>query len=752
MAACEKPVEMTQFNFNARIEQPRPVDGNAKLHLVDEQWIYWDVNDVISIGSDKSTSATGATLTNYIPERYNDFNGVFISQLPANSSYFLGLHPLSENNRIVGTNNSSDFGTPQIDLPAVQPYATDVSFASQVFPMVAWYGGVWENVPFNLDFHALAGLVRLQIFNNGTSNKEIKEIRISSSKQLKGIFNVVGYKTYYPYLNSTTNTDADKEITIKKSSGNINFPTGEDGLLSFYVALPAIQPTGTDSSTVYSLSVTVVRSDDQECTKTLDVAIRRNGITYAQALGLGEDWSATPRVVGNGTPERPFKIYHVDDLVKLRNCYNSTARTINGQPISSDTYIRIMRSDITLTNSNWTTGISHFVGHMEYYGTNSTTQGITNNSSHPLFEQIDDGGEVRGLTVKTDATVTVSGDFSPLCHINQGNIVDCHFSSLTASSGDNPISRFENSSSSNCVAGICVFNSGTISGCGSTAHIATSGCAATGICCTNEGTITGCYAASDMRIVGASRASGICDNNQSLIEDSYFAARITSSTIPWGGIVYNNRADGTIFRCYASNTATIITSASVGGIVASNSGTVNNCRSQMPTEGNLIGMIAMEQTSGNIINSYVHAPSLTLVVRGATGKGGGFVGRQSGGAIKNSYVFIHRVERDTPGGLEAGFVANYTGGTIDNCYVYEKGSDVSVVYGSATSTTGITNCYLVNNNIQDGVEHVAPATEGWGTSLAATLNGNSQTGYYQWTTTNVTVTGNSYTVPSLVTE
>ena len=135
VASCEKEKEGTgSFKFNATIEN-LDTDDNAKVNLVDEQWVYWEVGDNISLASDKSSSQVVATLTNTGGPNYPDFNGTFISELPWSSKYFLGLFPYSENNVITGSSESKDFSA-QIELPAVQPLRNDITFARKVFPMV----------------------------------------------------------------------------------------------------------------------------------------------------------------------------------------------------------------------------------------------------------------------------------------------------------------------------------------------------------------------------------------------------------------------------------------------------------------------------------------------------------------------------------------------------------------------------------------------------------------------------------------
>ena len=214
--------------------------------------------------------------------------------------------------------------------------------------------------------------------------------------------------------------------------------------MSFYVVLPAYH--GMDTTSNYRLKMTVYNGTGKKCSKTFTVSTRRNGITYMRAINITafDETAGTgsPVLVGNGTSTRPFKIYSAADMVYLRDCYNDTTlgtpRTINGQSITKDTYIRIMRSDIILTSENesdpgyWNMGIKDFRGHLTYY-TNApgVTHGITNRANHPLFQNITSEGYVNDLNVICDRNISIAAnaieetDYSPLCHTNAGKITDC---------------------------------------------------------------------------------------------------------------------------------------------------------------------------------------------------------------------------------------------------------------------------------------------------------------------------------------
>lgn len=741
---CKKEKEPASFSFNARMEQP---SSDTKVHLLHEEWVYWEVGDMISITSDASEGQMYvADLVNvgdgsYTPieEDFNDFNGVFITEMPYGSSKFLGLFPYRDNN--VATWNGSSFNV-TIDLPATQVVTNDTSFSRNVYPMVAYYGGEW---PYNLDFHSLAGIVRIQLFSS-SATKNISSITFTeSSKQLVGSFNVVDYTTFDPHLEEGANNDPNRTLTLEFGEGYSNVMT-PGKLFTFYVVLPARGSMST--TTTYNLSMTVNAESGESCTRSFSAPVRRNGITYMNALEIS-DWSTGTTLrglVGNGTPDRPFKIYNITDLQQLRDCYNSTERTINGQAISAfptgGPYIRLMRSDIELTNDNWDAGIRNFVGTFTSV-VHQSHPGLTDLSNKaPLFESIDAGGTVDGITLKSAVTFNGTNEtgLSPFCSQNDGTIRNCVVTT-------NPNSSDFNLNIFSPFAGLCVTNNGTIEGCRfeSRAEVQ-SGKNFAGICMHNNGTIKGCQISSaTVRFANAtSKAAGICYENTAsgTVLDSYFAADVTGSAVDWGGIVYSN--SGTVEHCYLSSTGHIYTTGRVGGIVKTNSGAsakIDYCWLDGQLRGTSAGGIVDSLISGTVINCF-NQISAMVSITDAAGVGGGLVGAMTGGSIRNSYVNDIMIMRQNESAIVGGLVGKVTGGSFDNCYSYEG---FNHFYGSSSGAT-YNHCYLVDGS-QTGVTNITAvlATADINTTgcLVNLLNDNtygapSINGAKRWTNTNGT--------------
>ena len=725
---CKKEKEPASFSFNARMEQP---SSDTKVHLLHEEWVYWEVGDMISITSDASEGQMYvADLVNvgdgsYTPieEDFNDFNGVFITEMPYGSSKFLGLFPYRDNN--VATWNGSFFNV-TIDLPATQVVTNDTSFSRNVYPMVAYYGGEW---PYNLDFHSLAGIVRIQLFSS-SETKNISSITFTErDRQLVGPFTVDSFITFDPHVNATTNDASKRTLTLEFGEGYSNTMT-PGKLFTFYVVLPA--RGGMSTTTYYNLSMTVNAESGESCTRTFTAPVRRNGITYMNALEIS-NWSAgtTQRgLVGNGTPDRPFKIYNITDLQQLRDCYNSTERTINGQAISAfptgGPYIRLMRSDIVLTKDNWTVGIRNFVGTFTSV-VHQSHPGITDSCENvPLFESIGTGGTIDGITLKSAFIDNLENTIgvSPFCTQNDGIIRNCVLTTIPGSSKFN-LSVFSP------FAGLCVTNNGTIEGCRfeSRAEVQ-SGKNFAGICMHNNGTIKGCQISSaTVRFAtAASKAAGICYENTSsgTVLDSYFAADVTGSAVTWGGIVYSN--SGTVEHCYLSSTGHIYTTGRVGGIVKTNSGEINYCWLDGQLRGTSASGIVDSLISGTVINCF-NQISAMVTITDAAGIGGGLVGAMTGGSIQNSYVNDIMIMRQNESAIVGGLVGKVTGGSFNNCYSYEG---FNHFYGSSSGAT-YTNCHLVDGSqSMSGIDIVYSSTTDAFVTMQSALNTNKPSGGKGW--------------------
>ena len=714
LTSCKDDRTMRSMNFNATIEKLG--NDGSKVVLAGERWTYWELGDQIDIASD--LSATDGSDQSYADlvnssagSDFEEYNGVFLATIPEGSRYFFGLFPRNtESPNIIRPEGENKKGfTATINLRRTQPLRSDTSFARNVFPMVAWYGGnIYADPdykPANLDFHSLASLLRLQIFTTDGHDHVIDSINITSDHQLCGKFEVENYRTADPFLYGTESSK--KTITLTCSNNPSLATLTPNSLSTFYVVIPATKTR--NDSVFHHFSLTVWDTEGNHCTASFTAHMRRNGITYLQALNINEwvtsggsgNGTASAGLVGNGTASRPFKIYTIDDLNYLRTCFHTTPVRINNQAVDENTHFRIMTSSITLNNDNWKDyGIENFVGTMTYSAANGTSPGITNNSSQPLFYSIAAGGRVSGLSVKRSSINTApTRNWSPFCYTNNGTIENCRL----RATGSEPL-QF---TSTYGFAGICVTNNGTVSGSGCEAPVtASSGFA--GVTYTNNGTIDGCYFASPATVNSASSAGGICHTNVGNIYNCYFAGRITSSSTNWGGIVYQNQ--GRVEHCYASADGLIITSGSVGAIVHTQSiasAVVNYCYSGISLRGSTIGSIVAYLSGGKVVNSFVNDDLVVITVDAASHLAGGLVGSMTGGTLENSYAYFNHVSRINGLGLAGGLIGRHTSGTVRNCYAYETNTDTRLFYGDpASSTTGISNSYLVGVS-QTGVTEKA---------------------------------------------
>lgn len=811
LSACDNDPETIsrEFTFNATMEQLQNADNNgSKVQLVNEEWTYWELYDSISLVSNASTGNAGTYnnrgtktlytgwLVNAGGEDYSDYNGVFISTLTEvegngapTSQWFLGIHPANYKKHLVTYTGDGEHDFKAfVYLDSVQHYRHDSSYARHVLPMIATYDGPqWgpdpdtqSPDPYRLDFHALASLVRLQLVNGTGADQTIQKIELKSldfesapdadgaaKRPLCGRFQVDSLYRFNAYLKRTSfetpksldnGTGGDGYTLILDMSqaegGSLEFK--QNALKSFYVVLPAFH--GMDVTTNYRLQMKVYNAAGKVCTKTFTAHTRRNGITYMRAINItafNETAGAgTPTLVGNGTSIRPFKIYTLDDLKYVRSRFLAPDASgdvyINGQKVTENTWFRIMRSDITLTNATWDTSITNFKGHMTYYSTAThTTHGITNQSCRPIFTSIAAGGVVTGLTVITNGNIDFTtnspkneADYSPLCGTNNGVIEDCRNIS-TGSSGD--VMFYGKIGVQSCYAGICITNNGTIRG---------SSCAVTrsltnesnfaGVCKVNTGLIQGCMLTSPVAVTGAINGAGVCyTNNNGTVKDCYCEMsynNTAANATNWGGIVYQNTGGLTtlVQNCYVSANSIIRSSGDVGGIVCINTGaTVNNCHNlSTALLGKNVGGIVATLEAGEVKNCFIDDSAMFITLHNTSGThaAGGIVAVQNGGDINNCYAIVGHIvvnAADATGkyGVLVGRMTTASA-HVNNCYAYEVDAATPQFYGVKGAGT-LTNCHLVGGT-QDGVDGITTVNNTTLGTLLTSLNTNKPEGCFNW--------------------
>ncbi|MBP3763821.1 MAG: hypothetical protein J6I49_08095 [Bacteroidales bacterium] len=767
--------ELQSYTLNAKIERLEDSEGSgSKVHLVNERWLYWEVDDIITLGSDLTTSGNYHAVL--IPSSFSqnddwdDFNGIFVTSLPMGSKYFLGLHPHSSKNKIVGTGGNSFSAT--IHLPGEQPLTSDITFAKNVFPMVAWYGGSWDSpqyTPYNLDFQSLAGLARLQFFNETGQKIWIKEVILStaensgsSKKQLWGDFKVANYNTSNPHLVPLGGNDSVYTLTLPcESSSEYSCPVGLIGddptLPTFYVALPACKDTGSE---VYQVDLMVryavgsQNGEIQVATVEGEIPIRRNGITYMRALPIvsdSYDRIRTSTLSGHGTAERPFLIYHRGDLDYIRLAFSADSIAskgdvyINNQRVDTNTHFKIMRNGILL-NEYWLP-IENFKGKLTYAANPASTLGqpkgiIMDKAIHPIFASIAAGSVVEGIPVYHKQVVFRDSEEHPaaLCGINYGLIKDCRvekFSSFAPSEGSSDILESNNYS----IGGICHTNHGTIKQCVVSGTMSGKDYVG-GICAVNCGTVVGCNASAGTSTTSKSSAKmgGICGINMAsdttIIEDCFFAATVGVTSYDWAGICAMN--DGTIRNSYFSHTAQVVTDGSVGGIALENNGTIDFCRFEGTITGNVAGGICAEN-KGAIINSFVSVADgvsrgQIILKNGGTGPAGGLVARQISGTLNNSFYYTDHVLSMSAGATAGPLVGRLSGGTVANCYAWETmdqgstGKFIGLIDGGSLSDT----CYSVGAVDDAGAKIVKVLAADAHQGLVNRLNARIPTGGHTW--------------------
>lgn len=722
LGGCKK--EMTTFDILAISEEEAsdPAAGGTKTYLWNEMHVFWQSGDQINVCYMDKKEASKATFQEESTDG-NKTQAIFtleseIKVPQEGTGNFLALFPYNSDN-VLGTM------PPTIQFPQEQGYYNDKSFGKAACPMVAYAENASTSSLVRMQFHNLAGLVRVQLIDsiNNTNNSnpvhrltslEFKTTSSSPCKQLSGPFKVNDPRVNAPSMTAQNESNNMVTITPNGTTG-IELPVHNNSYitdnepLTFYLVLPALDGTGNNN---YQIEMTVRGTDitskaNVKVTKTFNVTIRRNGITKMPTLTVhrwAPDESTTDfgevsgGITGNGTNDRPFLLYSYRDLVQLRDACNNNTK-INGKVVGEGVYVRIMRA-ITLDNTTWTEGISDFKGIMTYGASfTAAEQGIINNTDVPLFESINAKGEVYDLTVtgakswnQTDQNAL---GFSPLCRTNNGKIQNCMV-------GDGAEYSYKYTGVSNTVGvgGICVDNYGRIMNCGCRGQLNSKKVG--GICLYNHSGayVTQCFIPSPMRAnVGSDQsveAGGICYKNEGTVNDCYFAANLNLSNTRWGGIVYENTGSGSISNSYVDASGIIQSNNSVGGVVHTMSGgTVDNCWSDADlfqvelAEG--LGGVVYEMTGGVVKNSYRRRSTGNLTCK--VGVMGGFVAKMQGGLIANCYVWTDMSQ--TVCQTKGIFVGSFTAGTVENCYgeQYSARGNATNFYGTITSNATAVDCF-----------------------------------------------------------
>lgn len=707
LASCERDKLITpeiRATLDHFVESEE--DGSKVVLFHNEEWLKWEEGDEVTIYSVNGSNK-------YVDDEqfvYVDGDGNRMAYLHAKNSgitsgdkyyavYPEGIkHSYSSGNNLGVNDLKVDLMNEHAYRPFDNPYA-DSSFGIGAIPMVSYNGT--DNID-NINFHMVAGVMRLQFWSEDAAEYTLQEMRLESInlpsdgvdddhssqvRALSGEFDVRRLMFVNPYLYSKFVAPGSDASKVKYTfDGNLRFGGASQKLWTFYVPLPA-QGTDKDQTITYKLYLTLKlgsTSGDRYLMKGIKVDIHRQNITMMPAIGFemsdlseSDSWLSAAGVdlgfVGSGTKERPFRIYTGEEMVKLRDIFNNAASTsttpkVNGRDVDANTYFEVVRSDIQLVSSSqrtamiesgtisandkqvvvWNTGINNFTGKMQFKSSSAQYGGLINTSGHPLFESIGPNGEVERMQIRGEINYTSTAVFSPMCNKNFGRMVDCHVKcNITA-----------NVAGARGIAGLCVRNFGTIIGGANEAPLTTVG-SVSGCVYENFGEVQGSFSLSSAIPVGANIA-GICMYNYGRMRYCQVESNVDpQSSGNWGVIAFYNFGDttlnpgdgigsqtynGTIERCISSGSVVFSTTGSIGGIVHTNSGIVKDCSNSVTLRGasNNIGGIVAIMYGGEVYNCDTEGNHWI------DGTGGSLLGYTA----------------DNAGGIVGYLVA----GTISNCY------------------------------------------------------------------------------------
>lgn len=723
--ACKPEVELVNLNFASEMEQPTANDS-TKTYLAMERYIHWESTDEIKVYSGDGgysgwSNVRDVAVSPRADARYADIDVPGFEY----ADHYYGVFPASaafdDNPKMVRF--LSDYAYTGSDPNQGQ----DLTYPKPGFPMVAyhdatdrWYHGTENEELPAFDFHSLCGLARIQFtVAAGLGTKNISKIEFTKvdGAEIAGVFSVANIDKYEPTVAFSSDG-----TTVTFNCSNTTVAPGK--LITLYLPLPATSHSvgataGNPNTQAYNIKMSIYDDQNNVFSKSFRVNIRRNSLSYVRAITI-DSWNntstnATVGMVGCGTELRPFQIYMVDDLKKVRAAFTGN-KTINGVAITSDTYFRVVRSDIVLNESNWDGGIANFEGHFIYKAGHATDAGITNTSKHPIFESISGNGSVEGLTVKGTITSTTGTEFSPFCNVNEGRIEDCRFAgSLTSATAD--------------LAGLCCTNKGNLVNCSNTGTINASGAGriAAGICLANQGTIQA-FNLSSSNVKAAKAAAGICYTNAAgaTVQNSQITltyGTVTPITYQFGGIVFVN--NGTIKNCEVLGQ--IYSTEEVGGICHTNNKLIDACRIGISTmrgannQMDFVGGVAARQlAAGAEIRNCFNSAQMTANVQAVRGTAGGIVGKLEAGNVFNCYT-DYEVAYATS--YRYGMiVGDATGGLVENCYA---GRDLANFYGTSLSGQIGRNCFNAGNQALEVL--TACCTYKWSDGEIMYLTANSKT-------------------------
>jgi hypothetical protein len=209
-----------------------------------------------------------------------------------------------------------------------------------------------------------------------------------------------------------------------------------------------------------------------------------------------------------------------------------------------------------------------------------------------LFGIVDEGGQVEDISL-LNATVTGYRFVGGLAGANLGGVRDSYSSSS--------VLGFQEVG---CLIG---YNGGNVSSSYSGCNVTGTGSGVGGLIGGNEGTVSNSYASGNVTgETGARWVGGLTGFNGGTVSNSCSHADV----IGWrrvGGLVGENDG-GTLSDCYSTGSVTSI--VDVGGLAGSNSGAVSNCYSSGNVAAdanvgvNAGGLVGLNAAEGSVSNSY----------------------------------------------------------------------------------------------------------------------------------------------------
>ncbi len=551
--------------ISASIEEGEP----TKTSLQNSGKVFWSKNDKIAIFPDDQASPGIFYLTSGEGTTTGTFSGYGVG------TRYIAYYPAPGEISRKGDNEIS------VVFPTEQGYAPG-TFADGSAPMVA------AGSESKLSFRNLSSVLKLSITGNHTVTKVVfrandKSIKVSG----EALVNVSN-----PSNPGLTIASGGRD-SLYVNAGKISL--SESKATDFYLAVPPLKYKG--GFTVRIITTTGYMDKVFNSDFTMERSRVHESTPFAVKLTSGVEPSTS--LEGLGTPDNPFRIGSLGDLILFQTAANiqgGTIKTKTGGSVNASSASYLMTADIDLSPAcskaaglNWTPiGIQEQAFSGNFDGGGHRISKLYINAPEQEFQGLfgSSVGTISNLSV--EGTIEEAGLYAGLLGGFVSNVINC------SSSG----SIFSRSTYEGGLVGVAE----SVRNCTNYANVSSfiytrftggvAGYAASVVACSNYGDI-----------LGDEHIGGVCGYASETVADCVNEGTVTAILYPCGGVV--GETDGAIVvNCV--NTGRVEACDKLGGIVGNakkskvyncaNYGMIAICHLEA---GGIVGVLGNENLGGD---------------------------------------------------------------------------------------------------------------------------------------------------------